>query len=113
VNRGIYAKALTRRLVANTPFGPDLVDEPDLSGLPDWVVEAYEDQILFVSRADPQCRLWVVLPIDCEELLGIEAGLAISASPSSMLIYDDLSECVRVLAEAEYVGPYSKYEPRD
>ena len=113
MNRGIYARTLLRRLVIPSPFGPALADEPDLSGLPEWVVDAHRDQMLFVSRADPLRRLWVVLPVDCEEVLGIDAGLAVSASPSSMLLYDDFDECIRVLAEAEYVGPYSKHSRDD
>ena len=98
----LKAKSILRRLVVQEDGGPVATDTPDFRGLPDWVAKAYLDHKFFLDAEDGFGILWVEVPIDFGPL-----GVAVRASPNSLLIYDEGDGYIHVLTEVEYVGPFS------
>lgn len=96
---GIWASQLIRKLVDKDPMTGTLViaPSPDITGLPDWVAEAFVNGRFFMSEEDGPGALWIALPIEYGDV-----GVAFRAAPTSLLLYDDEEGYIRVLAEVEY-----------
>jgi hypothetical protein len=99
----LKAQTLIKRLIIEENGEPILTDTPDFSGLPDWVIGAYADTKFFMTSDEDFGVLWVTLPLDFGGMC-----VALRASPSALLIYDEQEEYIRILSEVEYVGPFSK-----
>lgn len=95
----IRAAQLIKRLVAQNEYGElSLFENPNIAGLPDWVVEAYSEHKFFMTCDDDYSGLWIALPIDYGQM-----GVAVRAAPSALLLYDEDERFIRVLAEMEYM----------
>jgi hypothetical protein len=108
VRTAITAKTLIKRLVINEDGIPTLADTPYLQDLPEWVVGAYLDARFFITAEDGLDALWIALPLSYGEM-----GVAIRAHPSSLLLYDEDDGYIHILAEVDYVGPYSRKGEED
>ena len=77
MERAIRARQVIGRLVERTPDGSSITlhSNPNLDGLPDWVHEACDYQILMVTENDEYTGLWVVTPY----------GFAMRAHPDDIL----------------------------
>jgi hypothetical protein len=78
-----------------------VIEDPNLTGLPDWVTQCYIDTKFFVSCDDDYSGLWIALPIQLPYEHD-KKGVAMRTAPTSLLLYDEDERFIRVLAETEY-----------
>jgi hypothetical protein len=78
IEKAIRAKQVIGRLVERTPDGSSITlhTSPNLDGLPDWVHEAWDDQLLHMTEDDSYTGLWIITPY----------GFVMRAHPADILV---------------------------